>query len=105
MVLQKDTIMPFKIVINTKNNVSIVKCLNSDDVPKACDILKEKLGENFEVETQQLNQPKIKIFGIPKDFELKDIEDDIHERNVCQYNNNKCSVLHAFNCANNTKVQ
>ena len=99
MVLQKDIIVPIKGIINTKNSGTIVKCANGEDVQKACDLLKQKLGEDFKVRMQQPYKPRLKILGIPTDFDIDELESDINIRNFGQLNN-KCQVLQTFICAN-----
>lgn len=101
-VLQNDIVIPFKKVINTKKSGIIVKCVNSDDVTRKSDILQSKLGENFEVKLQQQNKPKLKIFGISTELNKDEVENDINERNFYKFED-KCKILHIFNCANKTQ--
>lgn len=98
-ILQKD--LPINRVKNKKNGI-IIKCLNSYDVPRTSQLLKEKLGENFEVTMLQLNKPRLKILGISNDIDVEEIESDINDRNFYQFTN-KCKVLHTFKCKNMTQ--
>ena len=68
-------------VINTKNSGTIVKRANSEDTHKACEILWQKLGDDFEVRIQQPNKRRLKILGIPKNLDKNEMESDINIRN------------------------
>ena len=76
--LQKDIKIPINRIINTKNCGTIVKFANGEDAQKACDLLKQKLGEDFQVSMQEPYKPRLKILGIPNDFDKEEMESDIN---------------------------
>lgn len=101
--LKNNLILPYEKVVQTNKNGTIVKCIKEDDVDRTCSKLKEVLGQDYDVSVEQPVNPKVKVFGISNDFETnEELETDINGRNFYQFDN-KCKVLHIFNCANNNK--
>ena len=101
-VLENYTIIPINKILNNRNSGTIVKCANSENTQKTCEIPRQKLGNDFEVMIQQPNKPRLKILGIPKDLDKDEMENDINIRNFSDLNN-KCKILHTFKCANDKK--
>ena len=100
-VIQKEIKLPFKKVINTKNNETIVKCQNNEDVKAASKLLQIKLGDTYAVTMLQPDKPKLRIFGINKDMQIEDLENDINQRNFLDFDKT-CQVIRTFNTANKT---
>lgn len=100
-IIKNEIILPIEKVIKTKNKGTIVKCTNKDDVSTTCDILKNKLGNDFEVSVDKPANPKIKVFGFTSIFKnTEELEQDLNQRNFYQFDN-KCKVIHYFKYSKN----
>lgn len=59
---------------------------------KTGEILQMKLGQDFEIDAQQPNNPKLKIIDISNGFSDSELESDINSDNF-YHSSNKCKVL------------
>lgn len=75
-------------VMTTKTGAVIVKCKNKEDVTRTKSMLSEKLGENYEVNQDKMNLPKIKIFDIDSDMDKDELIEDICNRNSVMFDGN-----------------
>ncbi|XP_049318641.1 uncharacterized protein LOC125780383 [Bactrocera dorsalis] len=76
-----NTSAQIKNVLSTKAGDIIVRCKNKEDVSRTMSVLAEKLGDNYEVDQEKLNSPKIKIFDIESDLSKKELVEDLCNRN------------------------
>lgn len=100
-IIQKEIRIPFKNVLDTKSNGTIIKCANGVEVSRASNILKEKLGQDFDVEIQQAKNPRLKVVGVDSAFSGDELEDDINNRNFNEVQG-KCKVVKTFKSGNGT---
>ncbi|CAD6235940.1 GSCOCG00012437001-RA-CDS, partial [Cotesia congregata] len=86
--ISANTSAQIKNVLTTKTGTVIVKCKNKEDVSRTKSILLEKLGENYEVDQDKMNLPKIKIFDIDNDMDKDELIEDICNRNSVMFDGN-----------------
>ena len=70
--------------------------MNEENINSLVNTLGEKLSNNFKIEKEQINKPKLKVIDI--DMSKSDdieIEQDINQRNFSNIEDN-CKVLHVY---------
>ena len=80
---------------NYKNNSVSFKCCHNKDVESTIEHLSKILGYNYQIKTEKLRNPKIKVVGISNDMSLEDIENDINKRNFQDYSD-KCKIIYTY---------
>lgn len=93
--LQRDILIPINSVFTKRNGTIEIKCKNKDDVENSKRLLEEKLGTDYEVATQNLLNPRIKVTGINNKMTLEDLENDINKRNFNDFDK-KCKAIHQY---------
>ena len=84
--IAKDTNIHAKGIIVKSENEVIISCVDENSVNITEELLNENSSEHCMIEKEQMLNPKIKVVGIDKTFNmnLTEIEQDIHERKKCQ---------------------
>ncbi|GBP50189.1 hypothetical protein EVAR_97190_1 [Eumeta japonica] len=73
--------VPIKKIITKKSGDVSIRCNNKEDVNRTKALLSEKLKNEYHVEVQTFNLPRIKILDIQNDLNINDLEEDIKNRN------------------------
>ena len=92
---QDKTIQTKSVSCKNKDTV-IIKCMNEENIDSLVNILGSKLSNNFKIEKEQINNPKLKGIDINMDHgDDNEIESDINERNFSNMKD-KCKLLHVY---------
>ena len=85
--ITKDTNIHAKGITVKNENEVIISCVDENSVNITEELLNENLSEHCMIEKEQMLNPKIKVVGIDNIFNmnLKEIEQDINERNFKNY--------------------
>lgn len=104
--LLTDIIVPIKRVQDQQDGSVKIKCASKDDVVKLNEQLADKLGREFIIKQEEIQNPRLKITGIENDMTIEELEADINERNFSDtdlfcnvehiYKNSKTSKLNAI---------
>lgn len=76
-----DITVPIKKIVSNKNGEVTIKCQNRIDVTRTSNLLSEKMKSDYQVDTQSVELPKLKIHDIQNDLNLQELEEDIKDRN------------------------
>lgn len=102
--LIKEKTIRTKNMILTKGGDLIISCDNEDSVMNAEKVLQGKLSKNYQIEKENLLNPKLKIIGIDKNanFDPTKLQSDINARN---FNNSQgiCKILHMYSTNNGSQ--
>ena len=94
--LTQDKTIQTKSLAYKNNDTLIINCMNEVNINSLVNTLGEKLTNNFKIEKEQINKPKLKVIDI--DMENSDdneIEQDINQKNFSNIEDN-CKVLHVY---------
>ena len=70
--------------------------MNEENINTLVNTLRGKLPNNFKIEKEEINNPKLKVIDIDMDHEGdNEIELDINERNFSNMED-KCKLLHVY---------
>ena len=70
--------------------------MNEENNNSHVNTLGEKLSNNFKIEKEQINKPKLKVIDIDmENSDENEIEQDINQRNFGNIED-KCKVLHVY---------
>ena len=90
--LTQDKTIQTKNVAYKNNDTLIIKCMNEENINS----LGEKLSNNFKIEKEQINKPKLKVIDIDmENSDNNEIEQDINQRNFSNIEDN-CKILHVY---------
>ena len=62
--LTQDKAIQTKSVAYKNNDTLIINCMNEENINSLVNILGEKLSNNFKIEKEQINKPKLKVIDI-----------------------------------------
>ena len=62
--LTQDKTIQTKSVAYKNNDTLIINCMNEENINSLVNTIKEKLSNNFEIEKEQINKPKLKVIDI-----------------------------------------
>ena len=94
--LKQDKTIQTKSVAYKNNDTLITNCMNEENINSLVNTLGEKLSENFKIEKEQINKPKLKVIDIEmENSDDNEIEQDINQRNFSNIEDN-CKVLHVY---------
>ena len=94
--IQKEILVPItNLKHNNYNKTVSFRCCNLSDIENTKSKLLDSLGDNYKVEIEKLQNPRIKIVGITNDMKIEDIEKDINQRNFAEFDK-QCSIIHTY---------
>ena len=94
--LMHDETIQIKSVAYKNNDTLIINCMNEENINSLVNTLGEKLTNNFKIEKEQINKPKLKVIDIDmENSDENEIERDINQRNFSNIEDN-CKVLHVY---------
>ena len=92
----EDKTIQTKSVAYKNNDTLIINCMNEENINSLVNTLGEKLSNNFKIEKEQINKPKLKVIDIDmENSNDNEIEQDINQRNFSNIEDN-CKVLHVY---------
>ena len=84
-----------KKINQAKDGTLIIKCACKEDVEKMESSLKEKIGNDFNVKQEELDNPTLLVTGIDNKMDRDALKDDINTRNF-EGTDCYCTVEHIF---------
>lgn len=98
--IQTELFIPIKNLREKKDGSVIINCEHDKDVVKAEEILKSKIGEDFDIIKEEIGKPRLKVINIQNKMKAEELEQDINRRN---FGNREhfCSVIHTYRSSNN----
>jgi hypothetical protein len=66
---------------SNKEGVMKVRCRTKNEMEKVVKIINSTLQDKFNVETEKLLKPRLKIVGIEKQYEVDELENDLYDQN------------------------
>ena len=94
--LTQDKSIQAKSVSCKNKDTVIINYKNKENINSLVNTLEVKLSNNFKIEKEQINNPKLKVIDIDMDYAGDtEIELDINERNFSNIED-KCKLLHVY---------
>ena len=99
--IQDKTIQTKSVPCKNKDTV-IINCISQENINTLVNTLGGKLSNNFKIENEQINNPKLKVIDIDMHHGGdNEIELDINERNFSNMED-KCKLIHVYVTIHNT---
>lgn len=93
--IQNEVILPVKSLHENKKGCMIIKCTDRNHAEKMQQQLAEKLGTEYIVEQEELQNPRLKVTGLKSEMSIEEMETDINERNFTD-SEYFCTVLQIY---------